>query len=105
LYKYRYGEEDKSLVIFCFSLILFFSIIAQLCNRWKIIVKMEYIEIIPMIGKKKQITFNLIEKVVKKPSGTIGIFSENKKIINIDPYSVGYEEFCKLLEDKGIKIE
>ena len=74
-------------------------------NRWKIYVTEKEIAIQFILKKRKTLTFNQIEKVEIDAHKNLRLFSNGKKIITIDCYTLNYSLFIKDLKSKGLQIE
>jgi len=94
---YRGYSKDNLMVGIFFILMNILSIIF---TRWKIIIFDNYIQITPMLGRKKKILFSDINDVRKKSSGSLVIISKKRKV-GIEYQCTGYSNIYSILQQQG----
>lgn len=97
------GTEQEVLVI-GFLLITIHSVLGCMFGRWKVSVQKNSILIRPIIGVRKNLSYDDITEIIINESGKLKVISNGKKIVSIQPQCHGYDEFKRLLQERNIKI-
>ena len=94
----RFGIEDCKAVCALLLILLGFVIFVRgAISKYKIIVNEEGLKAESFVGKSKNIRFDDIDELKKKPNGPLRIICKDISV-NIDMSIGGYEQLCDLVQ-------